>query len=531
MARIQPALAQKAVDAACRAQRHVFPQLADGSLCAVQLPDATEPWLVHACGDQDGDVFALQLLAGADALTRLHESQDEATELRGRMLLVAFVPRGEMIDRLREVADAAKFTEHMVPSFTVIDGPSAPRVPDAATLRQLVAVLGALVRAATNGELPSTMWRHRGGVHVPLLRASDGAAPEVLPPVWFDAPSSVPVVDVATLPVGTASWTARIVGMYEAEAANAGGAGMASQLAMLVVESAPGRLHCVLPLDSGVTLQGAAHEALTTTSPTASLGAAPGEGPQLPARIACADERLCAAFRAALAGRPVEVLVDAAVLPLPSAWASQPLAAADPSALPADGDLAAWRRAFDALLAIADEGHDVPPRPVRARFLGEGPLLARDIDLPTPLVDALRLYQFVFDRPHRGRRTHAERVAEGAAELPAASRPWLTALAGGELGVWCCEQDDGERVVVREALSGSRAVVVKAKANGLPEVGFAVGGLRVEVGGLSWWMGLSPVVAIAEMVEWLGQVGLPAVRRDVGVFGGMWARVELGSEE
>ena len=173
----------------------------------------------------------------------------------------------------------------------------------------------------------------------------------------------------------------------------------------------------------------------------------------------------------------------------------------------------------------------MPPRPVRARFLGEGPLLARDIDLPTPLVDALRLYQFVFDRPHRGRRTHAERVAEQAAELPAASRAWLTALAKGDLGVWCCEQDDGERVVVREALSGSRAVVVKAKANGLPEVGFAVGGLRVEVGGLSWWMGLSPVVAIAEMVDWLERMGLPAVRRDVAAFGGLWARVELGSEE
>lgn len=531
MARIQPALAQKAVDAACRAQRHVFPQLADGSLCAVQLPDAAEPWLVHACGDQDGDVFALQLLAGVDALTRLHESRDEETELRGRMLLVAFVPRGELVERLREVADAAKFTEHMVPSFTVVDGPAAPRVPDAATLRQLVTILGALVRAAANGELPSTMWRHRGGVHVPLLRAHDGAAPEVLPPVWFDAPSAVPTIDVAALPVGTASWTARIVGMYEAEAAAAGGTGAASHLAMLVVESAPGRLHCVLPLDSGVTLQAAAHEALTTTSPTASVDAPDAMGPQLPARIVCADERLREAFVAALAGRLVEVLVDANALPQLSGLANDPSDAADPMALPPEGDAVAWRRAFDALLATADEGHDVPPRPVRARFLGEGPLLARDTDLPAPLVDALRLYQFVFDRPHRGRRTHAERAAEGSAALPAAQRAWLTALTNGELGVWCCEQDDGERIVVREALSGARAVVVKAKAGGLPAVGFAVGGLRVEVGGLSWWLGLSPVMATSAMVEWIGRVGLPAVRRDAGVFGGLWAGVELDSEE
>lgn len=418
MARILPALAQKAVDAACRAQRHVFPQLADGSLCAVQLPDAAEPWLVHACGDQDGDVFALQLLAGADALTRLHESRDEDTELRGRMLLVAFVPRGELVERLREVADAAKFTEHMVPSFSVIDGAAAPRVPDAATLRQLVAVIGTLVRAAANGVVPSTIWRHRGGVHVPSLRASDGTgSPEVLPPVWFDAPSAVPTIDVAALPVGTASWTARIVGMLATAAADAGGVGDASRLAILAVESAPGHLHCVLPLDGGVALHETAREALTTTSPTASLGAQDAEGPQLPARIVCADERLREAFVAALAGRPVEVLVDANAMPLLSGLADNPSDAADPNTLPAEGDAAAWRRAFDVLLATADEGHDVPPRPVRARFLGEGPLLARDSDLPAPLVDALRLYQFVFDRPHRGRRTQAERAAEGAAAL------------------------------------------------------------------------------------------------------------------
>jgi hypothetical protein len=527
MARIQPALAQRAVDAACRAMRTVFPLLADGFLLAVQLPDSAEPWLVHACGDRDGDVFALQLLTGADALQRLHESQEPEHDLRGRMLLVAFLPRGELVDRLREVADAAKFTEHLVPSFSVVDGTAAPRVPDAATLRQLVAILGALVRAADAGELPSTPWRRRGGVHVPLLRvASEGsAAPEVLPAIWFDAPAEAPRFDVAALAIGDAEWSASIVGMYDPEA-KVGDQG----LAMLMVKLASGSLHGVVPIDGGVTLAAAARDALVQVSPTEI--AAGVEVPRLPARIACADERLRAAFVEALAGRPVEVVVDPSLAAADSATAASGGAAAGPAAAPADGDVAAWRSALQALLQRSDDGHDVPPRPVRARFLGEGPLLARDADLPDELIAALRLYQFVFDRPRRGLRTHAEREAERSAELAAGERAWLAALAACDVGVWCCEQDDGERVVVREALSGERAVVAKARAVGLPATGEAVGAVRVELGGGSWWLPLSPRLPTVAMLQALAVVGggrridAELLRRDLGLFGRLWSMDE-----
>ena len=505
----------------------MFPLLADGFLLAVQLPDSAEPWLVHACGDHDGDVFALQLLTGADALQRLHESQVVENDLRGRMLLVAFLPRGELVDRLREVADAAKFTEHMVPSFTVVDGTAAPRVPDAATLRQLVAILGALARSADAGELPSTPWRRRGGVHVPLLRvASEGsAAPEVLPAIWFDAPAEAPRFDVATLAIGDAEWNASVVGMYDPEA-KLGDQG----LAMLMVKLTSGALHGVVPIDGGVTLAAAARDALVQVAPPQI--AAGVEVPQLPARIACADERLRAAFVEALAGRPVEVVVDpslAAAAPVPGGAGG---AAADPAAPPADGDVAAWRAALQSLLQRHDEGHDVPPRPVRARFLGEGPLLARDADLPDERIAALRLYQFVFDRPRRGLRTQAERAAESASQLPAGERAWLAALAAGGLGVWCSEQDDGERVVVREALSGERAVVAKARAVGLPATGEAVGALRVELGGGSWWLPLSPRWPTAAMLEALAVVGgcrridAELLRRDLGLFGRLWSMDE-----
>lgn len=511
--------------------RTVFPLLADGFLLAVQLPDSPDPWLVHACGDRDGDVFALQLLTGADALQRLHESQEPERDLRGRMLLVAFMPRGELVDRLREVADAAKFTEHMVPSFSVVDGTAAPRVPDAATLRQLVAILGALVRAADAGELPSTPWRRRGGVHVPLLRvASEGsAAPEVLPAIWFDAPAEAPRFDVAALAIGDAEWNASVVGMYDPEA-KVGDQG----LAMLMVKLASGALHGVVPIDGGVTLAAAARDALVQVSPT-EIGAGVEE-PRLPARIACADERLRAAFAEVLAGRPVEVVVDAtlaaATAKLPASLAAAD-ATADPSAPPADGDVAAWRRAFEVLLQHTDEGHDVPPRSVRARFLGDVPLLARDVDLPDELIAALQLYWFAFDRPRRGLRTHAERLAERAAELTAGERAWLAALATGELGAWCCEQDDGERLVVREALSGERAVVAKARAVGLPGVGEAVGGVRVELGGCSWWLPLSPRMPTVAMLEALAVVGggrrvdAEMLQRDPGVFGRLWSGLDL----
>lgn len=533
MARIQPALAQRAVDAACRAMRTVFPLLADGFLLAVQLPDAQEPWLVHACGDPDGDVFALQMLTGADALQRLHESQAAENDLRGRMLLVAFMPRGELVDRLREVADAAKFTEHMVPSFSVVDGTAAPRVPDAVTLRQLVAILGALVRSAASGQLPSTPWRRRGGVHVPLLRIGDdaSAAPEVLSPIWFDAPAAVPAFDVATLAVGDAEWSASLVGMYD-PAAKVGDQG----LAMLMVKLANGALHAVQPLDGGITLAEAAREALVQRSPTEI--AAGIEKPTLPARIVCADERLRAAFVETLGGRPVAVVVDAALAEVGEKLPAS-LAAArgmDPNAPPADGDVAGWSRAFETLRAHTDDGHDVPPRSVRARFLGEGPLLARETNLPDELIEALQLYQFVFDRPHRGLRTHAERMAERSAELTAGERTWLAALAAGELGVWCCEQDDGERVVVREALSGARSVVAKAKTSGLPLAGKAVGGLRVELGGRSWWLRLSPVLPTASLFEVLPvvsggrSVDAALVQRDPCLFGRTWAVIELADD-
>lgn len=62
-----------------------------------------------------------------------------------------------------------------------------------------------------------------------------------------------------------------------------------------------------------------------------------------------------------------------------------------------------------------------------------------------------------------------------------ADRSWLATLAAGELGVWFCEQDDSVRVVAREALSGTRTAIAKAKAVDLPPVGFAAGRLRLEV--------------------------------------------------
>jgi hypothetical protein len=534
MARLSPALARYAVDAACQTLRGVFPRLEDGHLLAVQLQGEPEPWLLHACADTDGDVFALQMMAGADALSRLHAALDRQRELRGRMLLVAFVPRANVVQRLSEVVDTAKFTENLVPCFTVIDDHALPRVPDAKTLRQIVAILRVLVRGAEASRLPAVVWRRSGGASVAVLQPGPTAdsPPTVLPEQWFEAPMDVPPLDPATMLVGDEVWRAQVVGR------ESGTSAPENRRLMLVVQADPDRYHCAFPIDAGSDLVAVAREALVYRAsrndelPESEAQPVPQ---RLPRRIACADESLRAAFAAALGAQVdrVQLVVDPAVR-LFAGWAERGEAVAHcaelPAQVPADGDVAAWRIVLRALMLAVDPGQDRITRAVRARFLGEGALCSREFDLPDALVTAFELYYLLFDRPHRGRLTAAERIAQQPAATSVAMKAWLAALVAGQLGLWCCEQHDGERCVVREAASDRRFERVARKAVGVPGAGRAVGGLRVELAGLTWFFALTPELATSDLcaaVEGASggrRLDAELLRQEVAALGRVWER-------
>jgi hypothetical protein len=66
----------------------------------------------------------------------------------------------------------------------------------------------------------------------------------------------------------------------------------------------------------------------------------------------------------------------------------------------------------------------------------------------------------------------------------------------------------------------------------LPATGEAVGAVRVELGGGSWWLPLSPRLPTVAMLQALAVVGggrridAELLRRDLGLFGRLWSMDE-----